>query len=98
MSGLNSQETLVLIGAAMAAGCRPCLDVALGRSLELGIDPGEIARAREIGCMAASRARADMDEHSRSSFKDFVPEAGESNTPMACSCSSGPTGKCASSS
>lgn len=91
MSALNSQETLVLIGAAMAAGCRPCLDVALGRCLELGIDPREVARAREIGCMAANRARADMDEHSRASFGDFVPGANESTITTACSCGSGPS-------
>jgi len=89
MSALNSQETLVLIGAAMAAGCRPCLDVALGRCLELGIDPREVARAREIGCMAANRARSDMDEHSRTAFGEFVPAANESSTMGACSCSAG---------
>lgn len=91
MSALTSQETLVLIGAAMAAGCRPCLDVALGRSLELGIDPREIARAREIGCMAANRARADMDEHSRTTFGDFVPGVGDTPTATTCSCGSGPS-------
>lgn len=91
MSALTSQETLVLIGAAMAAGCRPCLDVALGRSLELGIDPREIARAREIGCMAANRARADMDEHSRATFGEFVPGASESPLKATCSCGSGPS-------
>ena len=90
MSALNSQETLVLIGAAMAAGCRPCLEVALGRCLELGIDPHEVGRAREIGCMAANRARTDMDEHSRASFGDFVPEANVNTSPMTCSCTSGP--------
>lgn len=89
MSALNSQETLVLIGAAMAAGCRPCLDVALGRCLELGIDPREVARAREIGCMAASRARADMDEHSIAAFGDFVPAANQGSATGACSCSAG---------
>ncbi len=90
MSALNSQETLVLIGAAMAAGCRPCLDVALGRCLELGIDPREVARAHEIGCMAANRARADMDEHSRASFGEFVPGVNENTSVMTCSCTSGP--------
>ncbi|MBI4806999.1 MAG: hypothetical protein HY795_17425 [Desulfovibrio sp.] len=90
MSALNSQETLVLIGAAMAAGCRPCLDVALGRCLELGIDPREVARAREIGCMAANRARSDMDEHSRASFGEFVPGVNENTSATPCSCSSSP--------
>jgi len=91
MSALNAQETLVLIGAAMAAGCRPCLDVALGRCLELGIDPREIARAREIGCMAANRARVDMDEHSRASLADFVPGVSETPLATACSCGSAPS-------
>ncbi len=87
---LTSQETLILVGAAMAAGCRPCLDVALGRCLELDIDPKDIARAREIGCMAASRARGDMDEHADRAFGEFVPSVTVSKAPGACSCSSGP--------
>ncbi len=93
MSALNSQETLVLIGAAMAAGCRPCLEVALGRALELDLDPQAVARAREIGSMAANRARSDMDEHSRSAFSEFLPGIDVNPGTGACSCSSGPACK-----
>lgn len=90
MSALNNQETLILIGAAVAAGCRPCLDVALGRCLELNVDPRAIARAREIGSMAANRARADMDEHAGKALGEFIPAAVASTEPGACSCSTGP--------
>lgn len=90
MSALNSQETLILVGAAMAAGCRPCLDVALGRALELGIEPQELVRAREIGSMAANRAKADMEEHSRAAMGEFLPPVGASESQPTCSCSSGP--------
>ncbi len=87
MSALNSQETLILVGAAVAAGCRPCLDVALGRCLELNIDPSQIARAREIGSMAAIRARTDMDEHAGKALGEFVPAAVTTMGTGACACS-----------
>jgi len=89
MSTLNPSETLVLIGAAVAAGCRPCLDVALGRALELGLDQAAIVRARELGAMAASRARTDMEEHANATVRDFFPTVRDTGTAMRCSCSSG---------
>lgn len=89
MPALTSQETLILVGAAVAAGCRPCLDVALGRCLELRIAPHDIARAREIGSMAASRARADMDEHADKALGEFVPAATRAAGTGTCACSAG---------
>lgn len=67
----NPTMSLAAVGAAVAGGCRPCLEYALNRCLELGADPADIARAVEIGRMVRSRAAADYDKAADEIIADF---------------------------
>ena len=89
MSVANRQESLILIGAAIAGGCRPCLEFAVGRAWELGVEPGEIARAAELGRMAAGRARAEIDAFACETIGDFSSDVQEAPAVGGCPCSAG---------
>jgi alkylhydroperoxidase/carboxymuconolactone decarboxylase family protein YurZ len=82
----NPTMSLVAVGAAIAGGCRPCLEHALNRCLELGADPADIARAVEIGRMVRSRAATDYDTAAAEIMADF--EIAQAPAPAAgCACS-----------
>lgn len=93
----NPTMSLAAVGAAVAGGCRPCLEYALNRCLELGADPADIARAVEIGRMVRSRAAADYDKAADEIMADFevapaqapaVGSACSAQAPAAgCACS-----------
>jgi len=89
MSIITRQESLIVIGAAVAGGCRPCLEFAVGRAWELGVEPEEIARAVELGRMAASRARTEMDDFAGETLGDFASPRTQAPATGGCSCSAG---------
>lgn len=51
------------IAAAIAGGCRPCLDYHFRKALELGCSVGQVNDSIELGKMIKQRPIKDIYEH-----------------------------------
>jgi AhpD family alkylhydroperoxidase len=58
----NRTTELIAIGASMAANCQSCVEYHVGKAVEFGVDPLEIAQAVEVGRMVRQGAAARVDK------------------------------------
>lgn len=62
------------IAAAVAGGCRPCLDYHFKKAIELGCTIGEVSEAVELGKMIKQRPITDIYDQVEKLITQFSKE------------------------
>ncbi len=75
-------QALIAVGAAVGANCQPCLQSAVTRAVESGVNKQEIADAIEVGKRIRRGAASQMDQFA--SELHYAPSPVGADT--GCSC------------
>ena len=74
---MNEQtETLIAIGASVAAHCQPCLQHHVAHAQDLGIANDQIRHAIQIGRMVGRGAASALQQYEKQLFEESAQKTG----------------------